>query len=102
MKRTIDDLPMVRVSTWWRSATLGGTPFVPMIGSTFNYRAATCGKAWPEVENMNFHKTLVTAAFTLAFTCAQAQSPTSLLDDMRAHPEKYGCTRTNEGISCPS
>jgi hypothetical protein len=51
---------------------------------------------------MNFHKTLVTAAFTLAFTCAQAQSPTSLLDDMRAHPEKYGCTRTNEGISCPS
>ena len=51
---------------------------------------------------MSVDKLLVTAAFTLACTCAPAQSQTSSLDDMRAHPEKYGCSRTSEGFSCPS
>jgi len=52
---------------------------------------------------MNAHKLLMTAAFTLACFSAQAQNSTSLLDDMRAHPEKYGCSRTNgEGFSCPA
>ena len=35
---------------------------------------------------MNVGKSLVAAAaFTLACSCAQAESPTLLLDDMRAH-----------------
>jgi hypothetical protein len=52
---------------------------------------------------MILRKSLVAAVFTLACSCAQAENPTSLLDDMRAHPEKYGCSRTNgEGFSCPS
>ena len=60
-------------------------------------------EAWQEKGNMSVHKLLVTAAFTLACTCAPAQSQTSLLDDMRAHPEKFGCSRTSgEGFSCPT
>jgi hypothetical protein len=52
---------------------------------------------------MNVGKSLVAAAaFTLACSCAQAESPTSSLDDMRAHPEKYGCSRNGEGFSCPA
>jgi hypothetical protein len=51
---------------------------------------------------MNVHKVLTTAAFTLVCFSAQAQNSPSLLDDMRAHPEKYGCSRTNEGFSCPA
>ena len=52
---------------------------------------------------MNVGKSLVAAtAFTLACSYAQAESPTSLLDDMRSHPEKYGCSRNGEGFSCPA
>jgi hypothetical protein len=52
---------------------------------------------------MNVKKLLVTAAFALTCSLAQAENSTSLLDDMRAHPEKYGCSRTNgEGFSCPT
>ena len=52
---------------------------------------------------MNVQKLLVTAAFALTCSLAQAENSTSLLDDMRTHPEKYGCSRTNgEGFSCPT
>jgi hypothetical protein len=52
---------------------------------------------------MNVGKSLVAAAaFTLACSYAQTESPTSLLDDMRSHPEKYGCSRNGEGFSCPA
>jgi hypothetical protein len=52
---------------------------------------------------MNVQKLLAAAAFALTCSFAQAENPTSLLDDMHAHPEKYGCSRTNgEGFSCPA